>query len=85
MVKIDKVAFNLLGLIQFPTKTVQKRVKIEKVDSICMVWKEFLQKPFKNGSKLKRLLQFVWSCRISYKNHPKTVKIEKVASICVVW
>ena len=30
---------------------------------------EFLQKPFKKGSKLKTLLQFAWSFRICYKNH----------------
>ena len=59
------------GLVGFHTKTIQKRVKIEKgfLDLRGLVG--ILQKLFKKGSKLKRLLQFAWSNRISYKNHSK--------------
>ena len=32
-----KGCFDLRGLVGFRTKTIQKRVKIEKVASICMV------------------------------------------------
>ena len=55
-----------------PTKINQKLVEIEKVASICVVWQDLLEMPFKNGSKLKRLFRFPWSNRISYKNHSKT-------------
>ena len=64
--------FNLRGLLGFHMKTIHKRVKIEKVASICVVWSDFIRKPFNNESKFKRLLRFAWSGRISYKNHSKT-------------
>ena len=32
-----KGCFNLRGLLKFPTKTIQERVKVEKVASICLV------------------------------------------------
>ena len=54
------------------TKTIQKPVNIEKVASICVVLEDFFRKAFKNWSKLKRLLRFAWSGKISYKNHSLT-------------
>ena len=52
------------GLVGFRTKTIRKRVKIEKVAFIGMVQWDFLQKPLKNGPKLKRRLRFAWFVRV---------------------
>ena len=66
------------------TKTIKKRVKIEKVASLCVVYLEFLQKPFKNDSKSKGCFDFHGLVGLITKTIHKRVKIEKVASICVV-
>ena len=47
------------GPVGLHIKTIEKRAKIEKVASICVVWNDFIQKGFKNESKLKRLLRFL--------------------------
>ena len=66
-----KGCFDLRCLVWFHTKRIRKRVKIEKVASIFLVLSDFIQKRFKNRSKLKRLLQFAWSSGISDKTHIK--------------
>ena len=63
--------FTCHALVGFLTKTIQKRVKFEKFSSICEAHLDFLQKPFKKGSKLKRLLRFGRSGRVSCKSHSK--------------
>ena len=105
-----KYYFDLRWLLWFPIKTIEKRVKIEKVSKLkwllrflllCTIlyknhskpsqnWKDcfdlrgLIQKPFKNGPNLYRLLQFAWSRTISYKYYTKTSQNWTVASICVV-
>ena len=67
-----KDCFDSRGLVGFLRRTIQKEIKIGKVCSIIVVKCYFVQKPFKNKSKLKRLLPFRWSSRVSYKHHSKT-------------
>ena len=66
--------FDLRGLVGFPRKAFQNLVKIQKFASICELWLDFLQKPFENVSKFKRLLRFAWPSWISSKNHSKPGK-----------
>ena len=74
------------SMVGFPTKIIQKRVKYEKVALIA--WRgsrTFIQKQFNNWSKLKTLLRFAWSSRISYKTIQKRVKFEKVNYLRFAW
>ena len=59
------------GLVGFPTKTIKKRVRIEKVASFCGI-EGAHTKTIQEKSKLRRLLQLSWSSIIPDKNHSKT-------------